>query len=126
MDLIKCEKNCLPDLANGPESTTGNEPSLGNYLHIHLEGTIKYALKQRTALCGYTPTRWIRPNWNTFDVRRTSVIHLAGFDGHWACTGRVVYWFRKQMRYGVCAPTTQRQIPVPSEIHTHYHQCNQY
>ena len=51
VDLTVVGVSCLLGYTNWELSTTGKEPSLGNYLHINQEDTIKYTLAPTTTLC---------------------------------------------------------------------------
>ena len=56
VDLTTFDANCLLKYTNGRVSTTGNELSLGNCVHIDLEETMQYALTQTTRFRAPTKT----------------------------------------------------------------------
>ena len=90
-DLTQCDASCLFEYTNGQVSTTGNEPSSGNYLRIDLEETIEYASTLKTTLRGYTLIKWTQANWMDFEVNWTRCTDLAEFDHPSVHTERVAY-----------------------------------
>ena len=89
LDLIKFDASSLFKYTNGQISTTGNEPSWGTCIRIDPEGTIKYALTQKTTLGMYTVIRRTGANWMSFDVHWTRYTDLAKLDHSLARTDRI-------------------------------------